>query len=82
MVILADEPTGNLDSASSAQALSIFRELVDETGRAILMSPTISIWPPKPTAKSELLTVLTFREDGSWHKTEFVGKWQEACINR
>ena len=37
MVILADEPTGNLDSASSAQVLSIFRELVDETGRAILM---------------------------------------------
>ncbi len=37
MVILADEPTGNLDSASSAQVLSIFRELVDETDRAILM---------------------------------------------
>ena len=37
MVILADEPTGNLDSASSAQVLSIFRELADETGRAILM---------------------------------------------
>ena len=37
MAILADEPTGNLDSASSAQVLSIFRKLVDETDRAILM---------------------------------------------
>ncbi|MDX2307013.1 MAG: ABC transporter ATP-binding protein [Hyphomicrobium sp.] len=37
LVILADEPTGNLDSASSEQVLRIFRRLVDETGRAIIM---------------------------------------------
>ncbi|HRK19169.1 MAG TPA: ABC transporter ATP-binding protein [Hyphomicrobiaceae bacterium] len=36
-VLLADEPTGNLDSASSEQVLGIFRKLVDETGRAIVM---------------------------------------------
>lgn len=36
-VILADEPTGNLDTASSEQVLEIFRRLVDETGRAIVM---------------------------------------------
>jgi lipoprotein-releasing system ATP-binding protein len=37
LVILADEPTGNLDTASSEQVLSIFRRMVDETGRAIVM---------------------------------------------
>jgi lipoprotein-releasing system ATP-binding protein len=37
LVILADEPTGNLDTHSSAQVLDIFRRLVDETGRAIVM---------------------------------------------
>lgn len=37
MVLLADEPTGNLDTASSEQVLEIFRKLVDETGRAIVM---------------------------------------------
>jgi lipoprotein-releasing system ATP-binding protein len=37
MVLLADEPTGNLDSASGAQVLSIFRRLVDDTGSAIVM---------------------------------------------
>lgn len=37
LVILADEPTGNLDTASGEQVLSIFRKLVDETGRAIVM---------------------------------------------
>lgn len=36
-VILADEPTGNLDSQSSAQVLAVLRELVDTTGRAVVM---------------------------------------------
>jgi len=36
-VILADEPTGNLDTHSGEQVLSIFRALVDETGRAVVM---------------------------------------------
>ena len=37
LVLLADEPTGNLDTASSEQVLATFRKLVDETGRAIVM---------------------------------------------
>ena len=37
LVLLADEPTGNLDTASGEQVLKIFRKLVDETGRAIVM---------------------------------------------
>ncbi|MBI1383717.1 MAG: ATP-binding cassette domain-containing protein [Rhizobiales bacterium] len=36
-VILADEPTGNLDTASSEQVLGIFEELVHGAGRAIVM---------------------------------------------
>ena len=36
-VILADEPTGNLDTASSAQVLSILHELVDRDRRAIVI---------------------------------------------
>ena len=35
-VILADEPTGNLDSANAQQVVKIFRELRDE-GRTIIM---------------------------------------------
>ena len=37
MVLLADEPTGNLDTHSSEQVLQIFRKLVDETGRGIVI---------------------------------------------
>ena len=36
-VILADEPTGNLDSQSSEQVLGVLRRLVDETKRSIVM---------------------------------------------
>jgi lipoprotein-releasing system ATP-binding protein len=35
LVILADEPTGNLDTASGDQVFSILRRLVDEEGRAV-----------------------------------------------
>ena len=37
LVILADEPTGNLDTVSSEQVFSIFRKLVDEQDRTIVI---------------------------------------------
>lgn len=36
-VVFADEPTGNLDSVSSAEVLTLLRRLVDETGQTIVM---------------------------------------------
>jgi putative ABC transport system ATP-binding protein len=36
-VLFADEPTGNLDSASGAQVLSLMREAVDRDGQTIVM---------------------------------------------
>jgi ABC-type lipoprotein export system ATPase subunit len=36
-VILADEPTGNLDTVSSEQVLGVLRHLVDDTKRSIVM---------------------------------------------
>lgn len=36
-LVLADEPTGALDSRSGAQVLSLLRETVDELGQTVLM---------------------------------------------
>ena len=36
-VILADEPTGNLDTVSSAQVVSILRKIVDEEKKAVVI---------------------------------------------
>lgn len=36
-VLLADEPTGNLDTRSSEQALGILRRLADEMGKSIVV---------------------------------------------
>jgi len=36
-VILADEPTGNLDSVNTRQLVDMFRRLVDELGRTVVM---------------------------------------------
>jgi lipoprotein-releasing system ATP-binding protein len=37
LVILADEPTGNLDTHSSEQVIAMFRKLVDEMNRTIVI---------------------------------------------
>jgi putative ABC transport system ATP-binding protein len=36
-VVLADEPTGNLDSTTGAEVLDLLRRIVDESGTTILM---------------------------------------------
>jgi putative ABC transport system ATP-binding protein len=36
-VIFADEPTGNLDSASGHEILDLLRAAVDEDGRTVVM---------------------------------------------
>jgi putative ABC transport system ATP-binding protein len=36
-LVLADEPTGNLDSASSRQVVQLLRDLVDKQGQTVVI---------------------------------------------
>jgi putative ABC transport system ATP-binding protein len=36
-IILADEPTGNLDSRSGEEIMAIFQQLVQEEGRTVVL---------------------------------------------
>jgi putative ABC transport system ATP-binding protein len=36
-LVLADEPTGNLDSVSSAQVMRLLRELVSDGGQTVVL---------------------------------------------
>ena len=42
-IILADEPTGNLDSRSSAQIMDILAELTDEGATLLLVTHDLSL---------------------------------------
>ncbi|MHB8867323.1 MAG: ABC transporter ATP-binding protein [Thermoleophilia bacterium] len=54
VLILADEPTGNLDSASGDQVISLLRRLVDERRQTILMVTH----DPKDAAVADRLVTL------------------------
>jgi putative ABC transport system ATP-binding protein len=49
-LILADEPTGNLDSTTSSEVMNIFKSLNEEKGMTIIMvthEPDIAAWAGK-----------------------------------
>ena len=49
-LILADEPTGNLDSRTSSEIMNIFKTLNEEKGMTMIMvthEPDIAAWARK-----------------------------------
>ena len=63
-VILADEPTGSLDSKSSEQVFEILRDLVERAARPWSPSRTTSISPGACTAASFWWTAPSCRMSG------------------
>jgi putative ABC transport system ATP-binding protein len=64
-LILADEPTGNLDSKTSSEVMNIFKSLNEEKGMTMVMvthEPDIAAWARK---RIHLLDGLIVREERS-----------------
>jgi putative ABC transport system ATP-binding protein len=59
-IVFADEPTGNLDSAASAELLGFMRRSVDEYGQTVVMVTHDPTRPPTPT------TCCFWPTAGSW----------------
>jgi len=55
-VLLADEPTGNLDSASSAKLWTLLREVADENGMTVVMVTH------EPTAAAHCKQIVVIRD--------------------
>lgn len=62
VLILADEPTGNLDSSTGDQVMTLLRGLVDERGQTILMVTH----DPRDAATAD--TLLTLRDGRVAHQ--------------
>jgi putative ABC transport system ATP-binding protein len=69
-IILADEPTGNLDSASSEDIMAVFQELNREGATIVLVTH-------EPDISQHTKRIVAFR-DGKLIKDEIVAKPVDA----
>jgi putative ABC transport system ATP-binding protein len=58
-LILADEPTGALDSRTSDEILSLFEDLHRDVGRVHLINPKTIICAPRAVPRANIFNALT-----------------------
>lgn len=82
-ILLADEPTGSLDSASGQQLCELLRELCDEQSRTIVVvthEPTVAMWADRVLVLRDGKVLSSFRTTGSRHPHEVTEQYQQAAI--
>ena len=80
-VILADEPTGNLDSANSKSVCQLLRDLSLVHGKTIVMvthEPTVAAYAQEVAVLKDGRLVTRFPTDGASDGQELAARYQEC----
>src|SRR5947208_56519 len=80
-VILADEPTGNLDSANSKSVCELLRDLSDKHGRTIVMvthEPSVAAYAQEVAVLKDGRMIDRFATTGVGSSQELAARYQEC----
>jgi len=82
-IVFADEPTGNLDSTSSAEVLGFLRRSVDEFGQTVVMvthDPVAASYTDRILFLADGRIVDELREPDRESVLERMGRLQGAAV--
>ncbi|QDV12436.1 putative ABC transporter ATP-binding protein [Rosistilla oblonga] len=80
-ILLADEPTGSLDSVTGTQICELLRDLVDNQGRSIVMvthEPHVAMWADRICVLKDGTNLAELQTDGSRDPQTVARQYQEA----